>query len=71
MIYILCFLFSFAMASDKPSVLISLNPELPEQRVIYLEDVAEVSGLTESTKKAVEKIVLQKWRMALRLCMHQ
>jgi hypothetical protein len=52
------FFLNLAMALEKPSVLVSLDPQLPEQRVVYLGDVAEVYGLQTSTKSAVEKIVL-------------
>jgi flagella basal body P-ring formation protein FlgA len=38
--------------------LVSLDPHLPDQRVVYLGDVAEVYGLGHSTKLGVEKIVL-------------
>ncbi len=58
MIYLFYSLFSLLMASEKPSVLVSLNPSLPPERVIYLSDVAEVRGLSQTQKKEVEKIVL-------------
>jgi flagella basal body P-ring formation protein FlgA len=54
----LLFFLNLAMALEKPSVLVSLDPQLPEQRVVYLGDVAEVYGLGASTKAGVEKIVL-------------
>ena len=58
MLLTLLFFLNLAMALEKPSVLVSLDPHLPEQRVVYLSDVAEVYGLRDSTKSAVEKIVL-------------
>ncbi len=58
MFFIFLFLLNLATALEKPSVLVSLDPQLPEQRVVYLSDVAEVYGLRDSTKSAVEKIVL-------------
>ena len=58
MFLIFSFFINLAMALEKPSVLVSLDPHLPEQRVIYLGDVARVYGLRDSTKAAVEKIVL-------------
>lgn len=58
MFLIITLFLNLVMALEKPSVLVSLDPHLPEQRVIYLGDVAEVYGLRDSTKLGVEKIVL-------------
>ncbi len=58
MLLIFSFFLNLAMALEKPSVLVSFEPHLPEQRVVYLSDVAQVYGLRDSTKSAVEKIVL-------------
>ncbi len=58
MIKIGLLLFHLLFALEKPSVLITMEPQLPADRVIYLEDLAEVKGLEESVKKNVQKIVL-------------
>jgi flagella basal body P-ring formation protein FlgA len=58
MIFLLLFFNSFAMSTEKPSILVSIDPHLPAERVIYVADVAEVKGLSSTTKTGVEKIVL-------------
>jgi flagella basal body P-ring formation protein FlgA len=58
MILLISLFIKIAIASEKPSVMVYAQPELAEQRVVYLSDVAQVQGFTATTKAGIEKIVL-------------